>query len=182
MNVLRNHGASVSEEQRHNGPKPYLMPEFNLLGFNYRMTDFQGAVGLVQLGKLDRFIAERAKWAELYSEQFADIQWLHTPDVPAGSVHAWQAYVCRIDPDGSPLSRNEIMDRLAGRGVSTRPGTHAIHMLDYHKRLLGLEPDDFPASRDCAENSMAIPLHNRMSPEDYRYVVAAIREIADEAS
>lgn len=61
---LRNHGASVSEEQRHRGPRPYLLPEFNLLGFNYRMTDLQGAVGLVQLSKLDRFLAERQRWAE----------------------------------------------------------------------------------------------------------------------
>ena len=48
-NKLRNHGAEISEEQRHKGPRPYLLPEFNLLGFNYRMTDLQGAVGLVQL-------------------------------------------------------------------------------------------------------------------------------------
>ena len=60
MNQLRNHGATISEEQRHHGPQPYLLPEFNLLGFNYRMTDLQGAVGLVQLRKLDRFIEERA--------------------------------------------------------------------------------------------------------------------------
>ena len=56
---LRNHGASISEEQRHRGPRPYLLPEFNLLGFNYRMTDLQGAVGSVQLRKLDQFIEER---------------------------------------------------------------------------------------------------------------------------
>ena len=56
MNRLRNHGASLSEEQRHVGPRPYSLPDFNLLGFNYRMTDLQGAVGLVQLSKLDRYI------------------------------------------------------------------------------------------------------------------------------
>ncbi len=178
MNMLRNHGASVSEEQRHNGPRPYLLPEFNLLGFNYRMTDIQGAVGLVQLGKLDRFISERSKWAAFYADQFDDIDWLRTPDVPAGDVHAWQAYVCYVDPALAPASRNEIMDRLAQRGVSTRPGTHAVHMLDYYRRRLGLAPGDLPASRDCALNSMAIPLHNRMSPEDYQYVADAIREIA----
>jgi perosamine synthetase len=178
MNMLRNHGASVSEEQRHNGPRPYLLPEFNLLGFNYRMTDLQGAVGLVQLGKLDRFIAEREKWAEFYEQQFADIEWLQTPRTPEGLVHARQAYVCYVDPDLAPLRRNELMDRLAQRGVSTRPGTHAVHMLGYYKHRLGLAPDDLPASRDCDRCSMAIPLHNRMSPEDYQYVSGAIREIA----
>src|SRR5437870_598029 len=59
MEMLRNHGATVSEELRHSGRKPYLLPDFNLIGFNYRMTDLQASVGLVQLAKLDRFIAER---------------------------------------------------------------------------------------------------------------------------
>ena len=69
---LRNHGASVSEEQRHHGPKPYILPEFNMLGYNYRMTDLQAAVGIVQLKKLDIFIDEREQWATFYNEQLKD--------------------------------------------------------------------------------------------------------------
>ena len=80
MNQMRNHGAAVSEEQRHHGSKPYLLPDFNLLGFNYRMTDLQGAIGLVQLTKLNAFIDERAKWARWYREQLADIEWLILPE------------------------------------------------------------------------------------------------------
>ena len=56
LQVLRNHGASTSEEERHNGPKPFILPDFNVLGYNYRMTDLQGAIGKVQLKKLDYFI------------------------------------------------------------------------------------------------------------------------------
>src|SRR5690349_7786346 len=63
---MRNHGASISEEERHQGPRTYLLPEFEVLRFNYRMTDLQGAVGLVQLAKLDRFIEERAAMAAQY--------------------------------------------------------------------------------------------------------------------
>ena len=178
MTMLRNHGASISEAQRHHGPHPYLLPEFNLPGFNYRMTDLQAAVGLVQLGKLDKFIAQRRKGAEYYADELADIDWLRLPVVPEGSAHAWQAYVCYVDPNSSPLPRNEIMDQLQQRGVSTRPGTHAVHMLGYYNRRFGLSIDDLPGSRDCDLNSMAIPLHTRMSVEDYQYVVASIREIA----
>jgi perosamine synthetase len=177
MDSLRNHGASVSEEQRHHGPRPYLLPEFNLLGFNYRMTDLQGAVGLVQLKKLDRFIAERDQWAEFYRSELAGIDWLEMPQASEGSTHAWQAFVTRVDPGKAPRARNEIMETLKERGVATRPGTHAVHMLGYYVDKFGFKPDDFPGARDADENTMAIPLHNRMSEEDYRYVVKALGEI-----
>lgn len=174
---LRNHGASVSEEQRHAGPKPYLLPEFNLLGFNYRMTDLQGALGLVQLRKLDGFVEERAKWADWYYNELGNLDWLRMPTEPPDGQHAWQSFVTRVDPGRAPMSRNVIMEKLQARGISTRPGTHAVHMLGYYRAKFGYRPDDFPGARDCDANSMAIPLHNRMTPEDYRYVAEAIREL-----
>lgn len=177
VNRLRNHGASVSEEQRHHGPRPYVLPDFNLLGFNYRMTDLQGAVGLVQLAKLDRFIAERRQWADYYSRELASLDWLRTPVTPEGYGHGWQSYVCTVDENRAPRPRNEIMQSLQERGISTRPGTHAVHMLGLYREKYGLNPDDFPAARDCDRYSMAIPLHNRMSAEDYAYVVAALRDL-----
>jgi perosamine synthetase len=177
MDSLRNHGASVSEEQRHQGPRPYLLAEFNLMGFNYRMTDLQGAVGLAQLGKLDRFIAERAERASFYAEKLAGIPWLRTPLVPDGYSHAWQAYVCYVDESRAPGSRNAIMEALQNEGISTRPGTHAVHMLGFYRERFGLRPDDFPGARDCDRFTMAIPLHNRMTAEDYDYVVEAIRQL-----
>jgi perosamine synthetase len=175
--MLRNHGAEVSEEQRHRGPRPYLLAEFNLLGFNYRMTDLQGAVGLVQLTKLDRFIAERERWARWYIQELQSLPWLRMPALPADGAHAWQAFVTYVDPRRAPRPRHSIMEDLQRAGVSTRPGTHAVHMLGYYRRRFGLAPADYPAARDCDANTMAIPLHNRMSGDDYRYVVDALRKI-----
>lgn len=175
VNQLRNHGASVSEEQRHAGPRPYLLPDFNLLGFNYRMTDLQGAVGLVQLAKLDRFVAERQRWAEYYREQLADLSWLRMPTFPANGSHAWQAFVTYVVPENAPAPRNEIMQRLQAQGIATRPGTHAVHLLGYYRDRFGFQPGQFPASRDCDANTMAIPLHNRMTEDEYAHVVSALR-------
>jgi dTDP-4-amino-4,6-dideoxygalactose transaminase len=179
--VFRNHGAAVSEEQRHLGPQPYLLPAFEELGFNYRMTDLQAAIGLVQLGKLDRFIDERDRWARFYRDALADLYWLRQPVLPNNGRHAWQAYVTYVDPDTAPLPRNELMARLHERGVATRPGTHAIHLLGYYSERFGYRPEDFPGARDCERNTMAIPLHNRMTESDYAYVVDAIRSIALQA-
>jgi len=177
VNMLRNHGASVSEEQRHSGPRPYILPDFNLVGFNYRMTDLQGAVGLVQLNKLDRFIGERHQWADYYTRELASIKWLRTPVTPDGYEHGWQSFVCYIDENRAPMARNVIMQALHDRGISTRPGTHAVHMLGLYQQKYGLTPDDYPAARDCDRFSMAIPLHNRMSADDYAYVVAALHDL-----
>ena len=174
---MRNHGAEISEEQRHAGPRPYLLPDFNLLGFNYRMTDLQGAVGLVQLAKLDGFIDERAHRAAWYGEQLKDIEWLACPQEPEGGRHAWQAFVTCVDPQKAPTARNQIMDKLQKFGVATRPGTHAVHMLGYYAKRYGIKPDDFPGARDCDANTMAIPLHNRMTDEDYEYVVKSIKSL-----
>ncbi|RMD57674.1 DegT/DnrJ/EryC1/StrS family aminotransferase, partial [Candidatus Parcubacteria bacterium] len=145
--------------------------------FNYRMTDMQGAVGLVQLAKLERFIAERAEWAAWYRAQLADIAWLRCPEEPEGGRHAWQAFVTWVDPDKAPMSRNDIMDALQQRGIATRPGTHAVHMLGLYRERFGIRPEDFPNARDCDANTMAIPLHNCMCDEDYQYVVDALRSL-----
>jgi perosamine synthetase len=177
VRILRNHGASVSEEERHHGARPYLLPDFDHLGFNYRMTDLQGAVGLVQLEKLDRFIDERARRARQYSEALAELRWLRLPTEPRAGRHAWQAFVTYVDAKTAPRPRNEIMQALQDRGIATRPGTHALHLLGYYRRSFGYARDDFPAAADCDAQSMAIPLHNRMSDDDYRYVIDALASL-----
>ena len=177
MTQMRNHGATISEEQRHKGPKPYILPEFNLLGFNYRMTDLQGAIGIEQLSQLDEFIEERAKWAGYYREKLADIEWLRLPDEPKEGNHGWQSYVTYCDPEKAPAPRNKIMEQLQDKGISTRPGTHAVHMLNLYQEKFGIKPEDFPVSRNCNDNTMAIPLHNRMTKEDYEYIVQTLHEI-----
>ncbi len=177
MNMLRNHGASVSEEQRHKGPKPYILPEFDMVGFNYRMTDIQGAVGVVQIKKLDKFIDERQKWADYYSQEFSSIPWLHVPYIPKGYKHGWQSYVLLIDESKSPMKRNDMMEYLQQNGISTRPGTHAVHMLGFYKKTFNIKSQDFPGAYAANEYSMSIPLHNKMTEEDFRYVVEKIKSI-----
>ena len=125
---MRNHGASISEEMRHLGSRPYLLPDFDTLGFNYRMTDIQAALGLEQLRKLDRFTAERAKGARYYARELRHLNWLMLPEAPEGDMHAWQSYVVRVDPDAAPMARDAMMESLQTRGAATRPElTQSIH-------------------------------------------------------
>lgn len=177
VGMLRNHGASISEEQRHHGPRPYILPDFNLLGYNYRMTDLQAAIGVVQIQKLDLFIDEREKWAAFYNQELASIAWLRTPSFGKEYKHGWQSYITFVDEQKAPCSRNEIMEKLQEHGIATRPGTHAVHMLNYYAEKYGIKPEDYPGARAANDYSMAIPLHNRMTEEDYHYVVTTLKAL-----
>ncbi len=174
---LRNHGASISEEERHHGAKPYILPGFNLMGFNYRMTDLQGAVGVVQIKKLDKFIDERNQWAGYYKKELGNIPWLKLPQFTSDYQHGWQSFVTMIDESIAPLKRNEIMEKLQQVGISTRPGTHAVHMLDFYKNKYGFKAEDYPGAMAANNFSMAIPLHNRMTAADYEYVVHHLKNL-----
>ena len=134
-------------------------------------------LGVVQMNKLDYFLNERQVWADNYAEQLADVVWLRTPLVPEGYRHGWQAYVLYIDPDKAPMSREELMAHLHEKGISARTGTHSVHMLEFYKEQYGYKPDDFPNSLLAHNHSMAIPLHNRMSAEDYAYIIETLKSI-----
>ena len=178
LQILRNHGASISEEQRHHGAKPYILPDFNVLGYNYRMTDLQGAIGVVQLKKLDKFIDERAQWATYYKKELASISWLSLPDFSDDYKHGWQSFVLIIDEEKAPCSRNEIMERLQEKGISTRPGTHAVHMLGFYREKYSIQPQDYPGAQIANDESISIPLHNKMVKEDFEYIVNVIKNIS----
>lgn len=173
---LRNHGASVSEEARHLGPRPYMLSDFNVAGYNYRMTDLQGAMGLVQLGRLDGFLRERQKWADWYRSELADVGWLRLPTVPPDYEHGWQAFVTFVEAD-APAPRNELMQFLEERGISTRPGTHAVTELGYYQKHYQVEPGSCHVAVELEQRTMAIPLHNRMTEDDFGYVVETLRSL-----
>ncbi len=173
---LRNHGAAIAEEDRHAGPTPFLLPRFDEVGFNYRMTDLQGAVGIAQLGRLDALLAERRSRADWYLDQLSDIPWLCLPVTPEGHEPSWQAFVTRVAAT-APLARNEMMELLYEEGVSTRPGTHAVTETDIYRRMSPGAAAACPVSRRLESETMAIPLHNQMSDDDYATVVDALHAV-----
>ena len=94
IRILRDHGAEISDFQRHNGPKPYLLPEFPEAGFNFRMTDIQGALGLSQMLRLQKILDERINIARKYDKAFSTLDWLNTPKYSSNYIHGYQSYPC----------------------------------------------------------------------------------------
>ena len=179
MCSLRDHGATISDMQRHHSKKSYIMPEYNMVGFNYRMTDIQGAVGVAQMRKFDHIMGRRKEIAASYDDALAELEWLRTPYAPEEYVHGYQSYVCLFAPEEPNMDnvqdlhsqRYSLMDRLEEKGIATRQGTQAVHTLGYYRSKYGLKPDDFPNAYIADKLSMAIPLYVQMTADELSYVI-----------
>ncbi|WFU18951.1 DegT/DnrJ/EryC1/StrS family aminotransferase [Bradyrhizobium sp. CB3481] len=176
IDTYRNHGASVSEEVRHRGGRPWELPAFKVFGFNYRMTDIQAAIAQVQLRKLDRFIDERRQLADHYDARLQSIDWIRAPERPDHAGHSLQAYVATIDPLRAPVSRNRALAVLQEKKIGARPGTHAVVALEAYRREFGVDPQRFPGAMAAEAQSIALPLHNEMGCADVDRVVEALEK------
>jgi perosamine synthetase len=187
---LRDHGAAMSDLQRHLGARPYLLADHPDAGYNQRMTDLQGALGSAQMARAKDIINERQKLARVYDAAFAELEWLQTPQCRSEFEHGYQSYPCLFQParveeaisagDFTELqavneSRNKWMDRLQQEGISTRPATHAVHMLGFYRQKYGLQPEDYPnayAANDC---SISLPLFHGMTKAEQEFVIDRVR-------
>ncbi len=179
---LRDHGAAVSDLQRHLGARPYLLADHPDAGYNFRMTDLQAALGAAQMDRAADIVRERQRLAKRYDEAFSNLPWLRPPACPQGYEHGYQSYPCLFQPE--PIAaesiprinqaRNAWMDILQQAGISTRPATHAVHMLTYYREKYRIKPEDFPnawAANDC---SISLPLFHGMTEAEQDYVIANI--------
>jgi len=177
---LRSHGASASEIARHNN-HGFLLPSFDSIGYNYRMTDIQAAMGLAQMEKFEFILETRRKKAARYNELLSEIDWLKTPVEPDGYYHTYQSYVCMLrfenltSTEGG-IKRDKLLTLLADKGIATRQGTHASHTLECYQKLYGLEPEELPNSYSCDRLSITLPLYVQMTDLEQDYVVKQLKE------
>lgn len=176
---LRDHGASKSDLARHLGSKSYILPDFNKVGYNYRMTDSQGALGVVQMRRLPWILEERTRIARRYDDALAGSNSLRAPILPNGCQHGYQAYVTLFQPEPATVAnvgrlnarRNRLMDSLEAAGIATRPGTHAVHMLGYYTQKYGLRPDDYPNAYLADQLTLTLPLYVQLTEAEQDYVI-----------
>lgn len=179
---LRDHGAAMSDLQRHLGARPYLLADHPDAGYNQRMTDFQAALGVAQMQRADAIVSERRERADRFAAAFAGLDWLRTPSAPEGFGHGYQSYPCLFQPEPvGPSSvervnqaRNAWMDELLKAGVSTRPATHAVHMLSFYREKYGLQPEDFPNAYAANHCSISLPLFHGMSDAEQQHVIDVV--------
>ena len=181
---LRDHGAAISDLQRHLGARPYLLADHLDAGYNQRMTDLQAALGSAQMDRATDIVRERQRLAKIYDDAFESLSWLKTPTKESQYEHGYQSYPCLFEPEALNLDsnawvheqRNQWMDKLQQMGISTRPATHAVHMLSFYREKYDLQPQDYPNALIANDCSISLPLFHGMTEEEQQFVIRQVLE------
>jgi dTDP-4-amino-4,6-dideoxygalactose transaminase len=173
--LLRQHGMSVSDVQRH-ASKAVIFEEYVTTSFNYRMTDIQGAIGLVQLMRLPGLLDERRKLAERYRELLMGVDRVQVFEEPGYARSNWQSYVVRLDTE---LDQKTVMEEMLARGVSTRRGVMCAHLeLPYQKAWpLGTLPESEKSQKQC----VVLPLFPGMTENELGRIVDSLSAVCHQA-
>jgi perosamine synthetase len=167
----RHQGMSLSDAARHAAP-PTTFESYPEIGYNFRITDLQAAVGLCQLDRLQEMLDARERAAQRYGERLAGrAEQLQLPTVPAGTRANWQSYMVLLR-EGTAWSRNELMDALFERGVPTRRAVMASH----------LEPPyagehDLPVTERVAATGFLLPMHSQLTTDQQDFVIDTLEEL-----
>ena len=173
LRILRHQGMGISDIARHTAKKITISEGYTVIGYNFRMSDIQAAVGVEQMKKLPQILSKRAKLAERYTKAFAKSKVIISPIVPKGSVHNWQTYVVRVKPNGK-LDRDILMKKMFDSGIGVRIGIMASHIEAPYKKLY--PKLKLPETELAAKETMALPLYPQMTIKEQDYVIKKILE------
>ena len=169
---LREHGMSLSAADRH-AAQGVSIESYSEPGFNFRMTDVQAAIGIVQLSKLDEMVAKRRELAHRYIEAFSSIDGIYpVTDPPYGTTN-FQSFWIRLDPDLG-LSRSKLMSDLDQKGITTRRGIMTAHREAACSRFAR---NPLPVSENLSDNSLILPLYQGMSHAEQDYVIESLTQV-----
>jgi dTDP-4-amino-4,6-dideoxygalactose transaminase len=165
LRALRNHGLDPTA----------AAPDFIMPGYNYRMTEFQAALGTSQLGKLDRIIQERRGLAQNY-DRLLRANSLNPPVIRPQADSVYQSYVIQLPPHAAE-QRVSIIQQLKLRGIETNLGTWHMPMTTYFRTRYNYRAGDFPATDAVFRSALTLPLHGGLSEADQTYIVAQLLDV-----
>ncbi len=168
IRAYRNHGQDPEASS----------PEFMVAGLNYRLTDFQAALGLTQMKKLDAILERRRKHAKNYDALLADID-VQTPHIPEYATPNYQSYIVYL-ADG--IAQGDVISAMRERGIETNIGTYHMPMIKFFREKYGFKTGDFPNADYVFSHALALPLAYDMSDEDQEAVAAALRDVLEALS
>jgi UDP-4-amino-4,6-dideoxy-N-acetyl-beta-L-altrosamine transaminase len=178
IKTLRTHGMTKDKSilEKNDGPWYYEMHE---PGFNYRITDFQCALGISQLKKLESFVARKRSIADFYNAVFSKDSRFAIPAVSPNCSHAYHLYPLRIDFEKLGISKKEYFARLESKGIRGQVHYVPIHIQPYYKNNYGFKKGDFPIAEEFYKQEISIPMYPTLDETDLNYISTSIIETLD---
>jgi len=174
--MIVTHDAALAERiallRSHGGVRKDGRFTFEAAGYNYRLSDVLGAMGVAQMRKLDGLIARKRDLAAALTKGIQDIPGVRTPSIPAWGGHIFQSYVTLLDEQ---IDRDAVIARIREMGVETTLGTYALHAEPFFRRTFGYRAGDLPCSYQAYRQTLTLPLYPQMSEGDVEQVAAALR-------
>jgi perosamine synthetase len=163
------------DSERNQGRAPDMgWLDHDRLGFNYRLDDIACAIGIAQLDRLDRMLADRAKVAGWYRDALAGIEGLELPCEDAGDRRGWFVFVVQL-PHG--VDRDDTIRALLARGVQSKPYLPAIHLMSFYRETFGHREGEFPVCEDVAARSVALPFFPDLTQSEVEQVAQALKGV-----
>lgn len=168
--ILRHHGMSTSDLVRHSSKNVYH-ESYQEIGYNFRMSDIQAAVGVAQFSKINNIINLRTKLANKYSSTLKGNPLIQTPQLLNNTKTNWQSYIIKLRKN-KYLSRDKLMQKLLDEGIATRRGAMAIHKEGAYKELVGKLK--LPVTEEAAEQTITLPLYPQMTDTEQEFVIQSL--------
>jgi dTDP-4-amino-4,6-dideoxygalactose transaminase len=166
--LLRQHGMSVPDTVRHKA-NSVIFENHSILGYNYRMTDIQAAVGREQLKRLPVVVQRRREIADKYKRHLADAQWIGLPEEPIWARSNWQSFSVRIP---GTCDQRAVMQAMLDKQISTRRGIMCAHREEVYSSAPLRAP--LPNSEACQDKRIILPLYHQMTDDEIRTVATAL--------
>jgi UDP-4-amino-4,6-dideoxy-N-acetyl-beta-L-altrosamine transaminase len=168
--LLRNHGIDKDAQDRY-GPDASWAYDMKYLGRNYRITDFQAALGVSQLKKLDEFIEKRSELTSRYDELLSDVDAVRLPVVRGNVKHVWHLYTVLLDES---INRDGLFKYMRAANIGVNVHYIPVYRHSYYVRNFGFDPEDFPVTENVFKRIITLPLYPQMSIDDISYICGKI--------
>ncbi len=177
LKLFRTHGITKDKDKllNYDGPWYYEMQE---LGYNYRLTDFQCALGLSQLKKIDKIITRRREIVNKYNSEFKNMPEVKIPEInPADSNPVWHIYMIQVNLERLKVDRREIFEALRAENIGVNVHYIPVHLQPYYQKRFGYRRGDFPKAEIYYSRAITLPVFPKMSDKDNDDVVAGVKKV-----
>ncbi len=174
--MLRNHGIDKGTKERF-GPNSGWAYDMKFLGRNYRITDFQCALGLSQLKKLDKFIEKRQNIAERYNRELSKIEEISTPSIKRNIKHAWHIYPILLSRN---IDRDKFFNKMRKKNIGVNVHYIPCYKHSYYRENFNFDEKEFPATEDVFKRIITLPLFPKLTEEQFNYIISSIKQTIEE--